>query len=369
MQEIFYYLLNCYLSSKFYFAFILFFISITFILLAYFFSRIKVVSFVLFGIFLALFIFEITLAFISPPLSDKKHLMIMATIFFNNSYAKEVTTIRHIKEVSGKEYQLKDIRKIIPNNSDVVFDVIYTTYKNYQFIRYTKGNKDSNTSIVFLGCSFVFGHGLNDNQTLPYYFSKKYDFKYNVLNFGRGGKGTNFALNIVNSNIINKFIPKKSKIKYFIYTVIDDHIERNFRFLDFNACIDNYILVDGKFSRVKEPFGIFKVVFKESYIFNKTFLNLIDTKNRNFHEQYLINSVLQIKNIVKQKYDAELIVIVWPNVKKQIIENLKETNINTITLDKKFNNEEYIIKNDGHLNQKANEEIAQILFDYINNKS
>ena len=365
MQEIFCYLLNYYLS-KFYFAFIFFFISIIFILLAYFFKRIKVINFILSGIFLALFIFEFTLASINPPLSDKNDLM--NSIFFNNSSAKEVTTIRHIKEVSGKEYQLKDITKIIQNNSDVVFDVIYTTYKNYRF-RYTKGNKDSNTSIVFLGCSLVFGHGVNDNQTLPYYFSKKYDFKYNVLNFGISGTGTNLALNIINStNLINKFIPKKSKIKYFIYTVIDDHIERNFKILNFNACTDNLILVDGKFSRIKEPFGIFIVVFKKSYIFNKTFLNLINTKNRTFHEQYLINSILKIKNIVKQKYDAQLIVILWPNVTNKIIENLKEKNINVIALDKKFENEEYSIKNDGHPNWKANEEIAQILFDYINNK-
>lgn len=362
MQEIFYYLLNCYLSSKFYFAFILFFISITFILLAYFFKRIKVINFILFGIFLALFIFEFTLASINPPLSDNGH--IMNSIFFNNSDAKEVTTIRHIKKVQGQEqyFSNKDIKK-----SDVLFDVIYTTYKNYRF-RYIKGNKDSNTSIVFLGCSFVFGYGVNDNQTLPYYFSKKYDFKYNVLNFGINGTGTNFALNIVNStNLINKFMTKKSKIKYFIYTLIDFHIERNFRILEFDACTDNFILVDSKFSRIKEPFGIFKVIFKKSYIFKKTFLNLINTKNRNFHEQYLINSVLKIKNIVKQKYDAELIVICY-NLNQKIIEILKQKNINVIVLDKKFENEEYSIKNDGHPNWKANEEIAQILFDYINNK-
>ena len=104
--------------------------------------------------------------------------------------------------------------------------------------------------------------------------------------------------------------------------MIDDHIERNFKILNFNACTDNLILVDGKFSRIKEPFGIFIVVFKKSYIFNKTFLNLINTKNRTFHEQYLINSILKIKNIVKQKYDAQLIVILWPNVTNKIIENL-----------------------------------------------
>ena len=368
MQEIFCYLLNYYLS-KFYFAFIFFFISIIFILLAYFFKRIKVINFILFGIFLALFIFEFTLASINIPLFDT---MLFFEHYFINKQNSKVIALRHIKKASGQEqlFPTKDINQLLLNNSDVLFDVIYTIYRNDPFVfRYTKGNKDSNTSIVFLGCSFVFGHGVNDNQTLPYYFSKKYDFKYNVLNFGIRGTGTNFALNIVNSpNLINKFISKQSRVKYFIYTIIYSHVDRNFRTQNnYNCCL----LADGKLSRVQEPFGIFKVIFKKSYVFDKTFLNLINTKNRSFHEQYLINSVLQMKNIIKEKYDAELIIILWPDIKwpdikQKMVESLKDIDI--IALDKKFENEEYSIKNDGHPNWKANEEIAQILFDYINNK-
>ena len=78
-----------------------------------------------------------------------------------------------------------------------------------------------------------------------------------------------------------------------------------------------------------------------------------------------------MKNIIKEKYDAELIIILWPDIKwpdikQKMVESLKDIDI--IALDKKFENEEYSIKNDGHPNWKANEEIAQILFDYINNK-
>lgn len=236
--------------------------------------------------------------------------------------------------------------------------------------RYTKCDINSKISIIFLGCSLTFGHGVSDDQTLPYYFSEKYDFKYNIVNFAIGGAGTNLAFNIINSSdIINKFVKKESEIKYFIYTIIDDHIERNFRTSSFNFAEDNYKLTDDKFSRPYEPFGFLKVIFKNSYIFNKCFLHIINEKNKEFHEQYLVDTVLEMKGIVKDKYNAELIIVLWPNVRTNIVNKLKDQRLNIIELDKKFENEEYKIKNDGHPNAKANKEIARILFDYINNKS
>ena len=49
---------------------------------------------------------------------------------------------------------------------------------------------------------------------------------------------------------------------------------------------------------------------------------------------------------------------------------LKNTRLNTIILEDKFDNfGTYRIDRDGHPTAKANEEIANILFDYINKKN
>ena len=360
MQEIFESL------SKFEFTFFLLIALLLSMFFCYFFKTIKAVGAVSVGILLALFIFELILASINPPLLIRGIFEVYSLDTLQTKKIRHLMFLRPDKKMFIRDFN-QNIDDLISKYKDIVFNVIYEIYCNT--FRYTKGDINSNDAIVFLGCSVVFGHGIPDDQTLPYYLSEKYDFKYNVLNCAVGGMGTNLALNIINSNIINKFVKKGSEIKYFIYTIIDDHIERNFRTSSFNLAEDNYKLTDDKFSRTYEPFGVLKVIFKNSYIFNKCFLYIIDEKNKEFHEQYLVDTVLEMKETVKDKYNAELIIVLWPNVRTNIVNKLKDQRLNVIELDKKFENEEYKIKNDGHPNAKANKEIAQILFDYINSKS
>ena len=362
IQEIIFYL------SKFEFVFYLFILSILFILLSFLFknNNLKKINLILFSILLSLSISEFVFCITNKPILVKgRH----ESIYKLNSL--KLKRIRHLNilgvcnRIFSEDFN-ENVDDIIKDKSKIIFDNIIRMYDNT--FRYTKRNNNSDTSIVFLGCSFTYGHGLNDNQTLPYCFSEKYNFNINVLNCAIGGMGINTAYNIINSGVLNKLlINNNSNVKYFIYSLINDHIERAFRTSSFNLSDDNYVLDDNKFVRTKEPFGILKIIFKKSYIFNKYLINIINDKNKDFHEQYFIDRTLKVRDLALEKYNAELIIVVWPEVEQKIIERLKEENINLIILDKKFNNNKYKIKNDGHPNEKANKEIAQILFDYINN--
>jgi hypothetical protein len=319
-------------------------------------------------IFLSFSFFELVFSFIDPPLKKE-------TPFNTFSVPSEdIFNVKHIKFIKTKSLfndkvfyyvNFDDNNNKFVLNKDketLIFDVDITQYLNG--FRYTKSNYNSNDSIVFLGCSFSFGDGINDDETLPYYISKELNFNTFILNAGITGRSTNTAISILESDIIDQFV-KNKKIRFFVYSLIKDHIYRNFRSVD--RVGDNKIYKNKKYTEISHPFGEIKKFFEKSYIFRKTFLNIIDKHNYNFYQNYLIDSIQYMNNIIKTKYNSKLIVIVWDEFDEDFMNKLKNTNLDLICLPKYFNSEEegYRIKNDGHPTSKANKEISEILYNYI----
>lgn len=78
------------------------------------------------------------------------------------------------------------------DSGETITDGLRTT--DASGIRPTAGKADAQDTYLFLGCSFMMGFGLNDDQTLPYYFSKESGFTLNVLNFAYNNYGPHQAL-------------------------------------------------------------------------------------------------------------------------------------------------------------------------------
>lgn len=76
---------------------------------------------------------------------------------------------------------------------------------------------------IFLGCSFTFGDGLNDNETIPFFFSKNTK-TFKGYNFGYSGYGPNHALVKLQHDSLNKIVTQKEGIGFYVY--IHDHINR-----------------------------------------------------------------------------------------------------------------------------------------------
>ncbi len=87
-------------------------------------------------------------------------------------------------------------KKIAPDGS-VIYDVTYSIGDD----GFRREEQDHGTSkrVNFFGCSFTFGEGLNDNQTLPFYV---HELLKNVKakNFGFHGYGVHNALAILQSH-------------------------------------------------------------------------------------------------------------------------------------------------------------------------
>jgi hypothetical protein len=128
----------------------------------------------LFSIFFALFVSEYFLYCI-----NKNGKCALDTLEYSKNIVNDSTT--NLLTSDEEKTTL-----FIPH-TNINFDFNDKFYKNG--FRYTKGNKNSKESYVFLGCSYTYGDALNHNETLPYYFSKLMNFQKNILNCGVCSKG------------------------------------------------------------------------------------------------------------------------------------------------------------------------------------
>ncbi len=348
------------------FAYIYFFISLIFIICVIFIKNknLKLLFMTLFAVFIAMGLSESILILKNPNVPEDSLNYPPVDLLFVRE--KVVNHYREIN-VADNEGKQKVCRNRAPAAGEtVIYDNIYGTYPNE--FRYTKGNLTSNENYVFLGCSMVFGAGLNDNQTLPYYFSKIMNFEKNVLNCGIRGASINSAVSILESDVIDQFVAKNSHTKYIVYYMIPDHIYRNFRF--FGGPSDNWRYKNNKWERVNLPFGIFNCIIEKSRFFISIYHGVLYIYGRNYSENYMIKSLEQMRELANNKYKAKFIVIVWQDFKKipLFIDKLKKIKLDMIFLPEYFNTAEYKIKNDGHPSAKSNEELAQILMNHINRK-
>lgn len=77
--------------------------------------------------------------------------------------------------------------------------------------------------VVFFGCSYMFGHGVKDDQTLPYYFVRDARGTFEGFNFAGDGWGPHQMLREIETGFIHRVagIPELA-----IYEAIPDHLRR-----------------------------------------------------------------------------------------------------------------------------------------------
>jgi hypothetical protein len=77
--------------------------------------------------------------------------------------------------------------------------------------------------VVFFGCSFMFGHGVEDDQTLPYYFVREARGSFEGFNFAGDGWGPQQMLREIETGFIRRVAGTP---ELAIYEAIPDHLRR-----------------------------------------------------------------------------------------------------------------------------------------------
>ena len=77
--------------------------------------------------------------------------------------------------------------------------------------------------VVFFGCSFMFGHGVEDDQTLPYYFIQDSGGTFEGFNFAGEGWGPHQMLREIENGFVRRVTGTPDLA---VYEVIPDHLRR-----------------------------------------------------------------------------------------------------------------------------------------------
>jgi len=118
------------------------------------------------------------------------------------------------------EAQVDSIKKL---DDQLVYDVIYSIDAYSRRVTPADQLERRNRFILFFGDSFVFGEGVQDDETLPYHVSDMAP-AYRVYNYGFSGYGPQQMLAKLQSDDLAREVPESEGLA--IYVFIDAHVER-----------------------------------------------------------------------------------------------------------------------------------------------
>lgn len=328
----------------------------------------KHISYNFSAIFIALFIFELY-SFYTQDDEEK--------VVFSGTYADN-------KMVSGRKdlvgYGPRDdisfnASAIRTNGDSVIYNVIYSFHNGRRVV--PNNNDSAKKNVFFLGCSYVFGDGLNDNQTLPYYFSKYSKGSYTVFNYAFSGYGGHQALKIVEEKITKSNSFKLSDKDCVVYYFIPSHIERAAGYAIWDVYGPRYEVENNKlickgdfeeFRFIKHNYFTkrFEIIWKNSALYKSFFQPKVCQKDA----IRMIEIVKKMDNLLKS-HGTRFIIVVGLSVHKNkqeelfyeslISNNIEHYFVDSIIIDMNVHFQDYTIKGDGHPNEKHNLKIGEFL--------
>jgi hypothetical protein len=116
--------------------------------------------------------------------------------------------------------QVDSIKKL---GDEVVYEVVYSIDAYSRRVTPAENPEQRRQFILFFGDSFIFGEGVNDHETLPFYVSELAPH-YRAYNYGLSGYGPQQMLAKLQSDDLAEEVPETEGIA--IYVFIDAHVER-----------------------------------------------------------------------------------------------------------------------------------------------
>lgn len=247
-------------------------------------------------------------------------------------------------------------------------DTVYSSFisSGFRGWRTTLFDSAKNKNAIFLGCSFTFGAGLNDEETLPYLIGQ--NSNYNTYNFAFGGYGPQQAMLLFKRNF--GLLPGSENTKV-IYIYIDGHIRR----VTGSFSIVNSYGKDFPYPELSDDSLVIFPSFKEKSPFLFSFYSaLIDCQTVEYfnvdfplflsdrHFDLCGKTIEKLAEEVKEKCKTELIVVVYPGSlqHKKVLSHIDEKLVKVLDYSTfcEKGNEKYFFKNDGHPNPLLNKIIA-----------
>ena len=105
-----------------------------------------------------------------------------------------------------------------------IYDVVYTINADGLRISPPEAPSDPVRCVLFLGDSYTFGEGVNDQETMPYQVGVKAHGQWRVRNFGFSGYGPHHMLAALETGLVER--AAKCDPKFAIYQAHPHHVTR-----------------------------------------------------------------------------------------------------------------------------------------------
>lgn len=189
----------------------------------------------------------------------------------------------------------------------IIYSVDYTIDPN--LLRQTE-SCERGPAIVFFGCSFAFGEGLNDAETLPQAFADSIGRKERVLNLGFSGYGPQQWLSELQSGLFDSVIGERGRL--FVFWTGPGHIERAACKPYWMRHAPRYALENGKLVLKGECYEGLSLRLREWADHWASYRWLVEPQvrkvNREDVELY-VEMVLAAVDLAKEKYGVPAIVL------------------------------------------------------------
>ena len=181
--------------------------------------------------------------------------------------------------------------------------------------RLTRGNSEGD-AVIFFGCSFTFGDGVEDEETLPSVVSRLTGYEYDVVNYGFSGWGPHQMLRILETKQEANRV--RGKVKHVIYSIIGNHVSRcvGKTFWDFSGPkyqLTPQLDVEYQGPFLKSAISVLPLVMNRSRagtFLLKTYSERYREKDADYELQRQI--LVKSANLLRERYDAPLSIMVWP---------------------------------------------------------
>jgi hypothetical protein len=305
----------------------------------------------------------------------------------NSTYGytvKGIPSITHIKVLKNGDTVFNCQYSIIPDSGINVQDI------NHR-VGYKPGQAASDSELVFLGCSFTFGSGINDTSTLPYLAGELGNIE--SVNMGGAGWGTHHVYQLFTHKYRN--VPGNKK-RVFIYSFIPDHVVRA-------KCIYSWSLNDPYFEVESDSLKYEGAAYKHSgyarwhvivrilslnralsFIsdLGNIFITMSGSKNLDEEDYQRVELMMQNINSIAKSRGDRFIIVHWddykgltpkdePYVKKDkmaaILSRLQSEGVEIVNVNDVLdtNDPTNTIPHDQHPNHKANSLLARRLVQLV----
>lgn len=282
----------------------------------------------------------------------------------------------------GPKAQAGQGRSRMFHGDTLLYDVIYTT--NEHGWRITPVHPEADTAVLFFGCSFTIGEGVNDAQSYPYRVGAELGTKYQTFNFGFHGYGAHQFLSLLESRRLQTIFERYKNVHVFFLNIAGHELRSGgYSTWAINGYGPRYVLENGKAVRkgIFAPFDMDKTpdslstllqaeiyrTKRKSYIYRKIFM---EAKTSDLENLRQLQSAIFVsaQDFLRQYPNTRFSLLVYPGA-EGLIPAYNRAGLSVVDMRGFFpkdpSSPEYSIQGDGHPSALAQELIAKGIVDYL----